>query len=299
MTGIRPPLWCAALLVTGSVAGFLGALTAATPVQAAVFLGVGIVGGALLRGSATALPWGRLAFALQVPIVATAPITYHAFSGVGLELELSAGAVAANVHLGGGFELTLGDEPRATAFGVNLVALLCLLRLLVLRGNPEVSPLQAVVRSVRVDGRTGRSEWWLSLACTVIVPAGIVTVFGTLEQATRSGLDLDGLLVAGGYLDPETGNPMIGVTLQNLPLTTWLTFAAVCLCGWLLVAASVRRLCDLGRSAWFLVLALLPVVGLPVLMLWLGLFPGKPREAPGGERDDATAGMSTRQSPRE
>lgn len=87
------------------------------------------------------------------------------------------------------------------------------------------------------EGRASRSEFWF-----FILFSGIASIIcGFLDQ----------------LIFPTTGNPETAI----LPLTS-IYILAIFLP---FVGVSIRRLHDTGRSGWWLLLGLLPVIGLIVL----------------------------------
>ncbi len=75
---------------------------------------------------------------------------------------------------------------------------------------------------------------------------GSFLVFSTVYLSTASGIQF-GLLSASGPL-ARVGSLIVGLA------TFWILLA--------LTAASIRRLHDIGRSGWFVLLAAVPVVGI-------------------------------------
>ena len=90
---------------------------------------------------------------------------------------------------------------------------------------------------VGFQGRASRSEyWWFFLA--------------TFIAAFCTGM-IDAILFGWEYEDP-----------------TWLTWflqLAILLPSW---AVAVRRLHDIGKSGWWLLIAFIPLVGLILLLVW-------------------------------
>lgn len=80
-------------------------------------------------------------------------------------------------------------------------------------------------------GRAGRMQWW-----SVTVP----------------------LLVAGSVIDALAGLPAAKRVETFVDLAGW-AFAIVMI--WMLVAVSVRRWHDIGRSGWWTLVHAIPVVG--------------------------------------
>jgi len=90
---------------------------------------------------------------------------------------------------------------------------------------------------VTFSGRALRSEFWFFT---------LFVVLGSLVAAT-----LDAVLFG---VRGEAGGPVslifgLGILLPNL-------------------AVSVRRLHDTGRSGWFILLGLIPLIGIIILLIW-------------------------------
>ncbi len=92
-------------------------------------------------------------------------------------------------------------------------------------------------RYVEFNGRSRRMEYWMWILFTVIVGF----VLGILD--TLLGLDLNALRLVPG----ATGNGLLGILFS---LGTFLPSLAV----------SVRRLHDIDRSGWWVLLPIMPVV---------------------------------------
>lgn len=91
-------------------------------------------------------------------------------------------------------------------------------------------------------GRASRSEyWWFTLAVMLVSVA-----LSVIEVAFMSGQTVDSI--------PEGNGPL-----------TMLFSLAILLPG---MAVAVRRLHDTGRSGWWLLLALVPLIGSLVLLWW-------------------------------
>ena len=82
-----------------------------------------------------------------------------------------------------------------------------------------------------VEGRARRTEYWMYF----LVYLGIIIAAGILDAII--GLGLVGLFVALGHLIPS-------------------------------ITVGVRRLHDIGRSGWFLLVGLIPLIGWIILLYW-------------------------------
>jgi len=101
------------------------------------------------------------------------------------------------------------------------------------------------------DGRAARPEywWWVLFYIVAIVATTIV-----------DGVIL-GPVFGDGVFDPDAPQPLSGLLYLALLLPN--------------LAVGARRLHDVGRSGWWLLLALLPVIGALVLIFWF-VQPGDP-----------------------
>jgi uncharacterized membrane protein YhaH (DUF805 family) len=82
-----------------------------------------------------------------------------------------------------------------------------------------------------VEGRARRTEYWMYF----LVYLGIIIVASILDAVV--GMGLIGGLVALGHLIPS-------------------------------ITVGVRRLHDIGRSGWFLLVGLIPFIGWIILLYW-------------------------------
>jgi uncharacterized membrane protein YhaH (DUF805 family) len=86
---------------------------------------------------------------------------------------------------------------------------------------------------VTFNGRARRSEYWYFVLFTVIVQV----IAGVLDEVIFRGAGVLGMVISLALLLPG-------------------------------LAVSVRRLHDVGRSGWWLLIGLVPVVGFIVLIVW-------------------------------
>jgi uncharacterized membrane protein YhaH (DUF805 family) len=101
-----------------------------------------------------------------------------------------------------------------------------------------------VVKSFSFDGRARRKEYWMFTLFAVIIAVGLSLVDGI--TGFYSGALGVGLL---------SGLFWLGILVQS-------------------IAVGVRRLHDTGRSGWWLLLILIPIVG-PLIVLVLMVFEGQ------------------------
>ncbi|KVM85768.1 DUF805 domain-containing protein [Burkholderia stagnalis] len=92
----------------------------------------------------------------------------------------------------------------------------------------------------RFDGRARRAEYWYFALLTFIVSIAcqLVTMVGRSENTIALLLAIAALLVSLALIVPS-------------------------------LSVTVRRLHDIGRSGWFLLIALIPIVGGIILLVWM------------------------------
>src|SRR5208282_1404458 len=95
-------------------------------------------------------------------------------------------------------------------------------------------------------GRISRSTFWLAFFCLLV--AQIVFLF-TL-RAVSDSLDLAGIAL---------------VFIVWYPLIAWVS-----------LAVQVKRWHDLGVTGWAVLINLVPVINILVILIALGMMPGKP-----------------------
>lgn len=84
--------------------------------------------------------------------------------------------------------------------------------------------------------------------------------------------NFEGRLGVGGYWRFVAVNILISIVV-NILVTISSVFLVVAVIVWLALlipglAATVRRLHDTGKSGWFILIGLIPLVGLIVLIVW-------------------------------
>lgn len=132
---------------------------------------------------------------------------------------------------------------------------------------------EPIRKYAQFSGRARRKEYWMF--CLLII--GIEIVFYTLM----------GILGAGPMMagDPTAGvNPVAGLLM--------LAFSVVML-GLFIpsLAVSFRRLHDTNRSAWWLLIALIPFLGVVVLLVFM-LLDGTPGDNRFGPDPKAREGLA-------
>ncbi|MFG1479950.1 DUF805 domain-containing protein [Xanthobacter sp. V4C-4] len=116
------------------------------------------------------------------------------------------------------------------------------------------------------QGRATRSEfWWFELFLVLValtVPLAVVLLMGPVvsERVT-----MDGPMGHGWGMMWASGGPGILPHLVNL-----LLFLPA-------LAVTVRRLHDVGRSGWWVLIMMLPAIGFLLLLFWW-VQPSEPRD---------------------
>ena len=98
--------------------------------------------------------------------------------------------------------------------------------------------LTALKKYAVFSGRSRRSEYWFFALFYFLIGVGLAivdTVAGTMDAAT--GIGLLGGLFAVAMIIPS-------------------------------LAVGVRRLHDIGRSGWWLLIGLIPLIGVIILIVW-------------------------------
>lgn len=96
--------------------------------------------------------------------------------------------------------------------------------------------VRGLQRYIQFTGRAGRAEFWYYILVYILIIIGLRVI--------------DGIL--------------FGVTAGNGVLT-WLFWLFSIMPN---LAIGARRLHDTGRSGWWLLLSLIPIIGLIVLLIW-------------------------------
>ena len=87
------------------------------------------------------------------------------------------------------------------------------------------------------EGRARRKEYWMFVLFNLIAGVVLAIVDSVLHTRTASGIGIVGSLYSLAVLVPS-------------------------------IAVGARRLHDIGRSGWWQLIALIPVVGVVVLIVW-------------------------------
>lgn len=97
---------------------------------------------------------------------------------------------------------------------------------------------------IKFDGRASRSEYWWIVLFNVLVSIAI------------------SILTGGTTMDTETGK-MIQTTSYKIVSSLWnlATFLPA-------LGLGIRRLHDIDKSGWWLLLSLIPIVGWIILLIW-------------------------------
>ncbi len=100
---------------------------------------------------------------------------------------------------------------------------------------------------------------------------GLFSFDGRINRLTWWGYQLLLLLVLGVALGPLLliGNSGILIAVTIL----WMIILLV-VAGWSGYAVGAKRLHDMGRSGWWILLHLIPTIGPFIILVWLGFFPG-------------------------
>lgn len=114
-------------------------------------------------------------------------------------------------------------------------------------------------------GRIGRGQFWLGYLAIIILLflfAGIVSYLEPSAQATVTGADGQ----PAANLPKQATVPQLTVAFVYLVFTTWIS-----------IAVCVKRFHDRGKSGWWYLIVLIPIIGWIWLLIELGFLRGDPR----------------------
>ena len=94
-----------------------------------------------------------------------------------------------------------------------------------------------VQKSFTIEGRASRSEYWFFYLFLIIAQIGL------------------------GIIDGVAGTPLVFLLLALLP-------AIIC--------AGIRRMHDIGKSGWWMLISLIPLIGILVFLYWFIFDGGQP-----------------------
>lgn len=114
-----------------------------------------------------------------------------------------------------------------------------------------VDAVKSVYRNyVNFNGRSVRSEYWWYVLFSIIMSIVIMLIEIPLGLGQGAAGAID-----GGYSASMSGGPLSTIwSLANLIPS---------------IAVGVRRLHDTNRSGWWLLIALVPLVGAILLIVWM------------------------------
>jgi len=277
---------CAAFLIIGGLSLLVQMVISASQgstmqlwdigllISAIIFGGSGIIGIHLWKGALWPVPWARILFCLQIPIIVSDPVIYQFTSGVGPEILWSHDRWEISFYFGGEFQFFLNSSVPEIFMGINFVGLFCLIGLLKLRVRPAISRLQMLLRSFRFSGRATRNEWWLWITGFLLGLLFFSAICATIQVYIATVPSQDPL--PEFTLNFWRSGWMIywNLTTKHMHLPFLIAILSMVILFWLLLACSVRRLHDLDRSGWYLLIGLLPYLGAAILIIWLGIFKG-------------------------
>ncbi len=106
-----------------------------------------------------------------------------------------------------------------------------------------------------LNGRIGRGKWWLA---TIILTIAIIILTFIIIAMMSGSFE--------SSLDPVTGMPPIGTLL--------LIYIPSLLSIWPSICISGRRYHDRNKSAWWLMIAFIPLIGAIWMIIELGFLRG-------------------------
>jgi uncharacterized membrane protein YhaH (DUF805 family) len=240
-----------------------------------ISFGCGITGHYLWKGARKAVPWARILFVLQIPIIFSNHIIFNFFTGIGLDITWTKEWTGISPCYGAEFQFFVNATGIETVLGLNVGAAICLAMLFRFKLCPKMTMKQLLYRSFSIRGRASRNEWWLWLIGFILGPIFTIILFGTIYIQISKGM--------GQFPLPEFSlsffegglKGYFNITIRHMHTITALFFLSVLIFGWLLVAASTRRLHDQDRKGWYALIGLIPYVQITIVGL-LGFY----REVP-------------------
>lgn len=105
------------------------------------------------------------------------------------------------------------------------------------------------------DGRIGRKAYW-------IYTAALIVLFVIIGMA------------AAGSMSTITSDPTTGqVVVPSMPIWVWLVYAVII---WPSLAVQAKRWHDIDKSAWWILIGLVPFVGGIIALVMCGFIAGTP-----------------------
>jgi uncharacterized membrane protein YhaH (DUF805 family) len=104
------------------------------------------------------------------------------------------------------------------------------------------------------EGRVGRKAFWIFIVASFVI-AMIINVVALAP------------MIAAAQSNPES------VAQMSMPIWVWIVFIPL---FWISLAIYAKRFHDQDRSAWFILLGLIPFVGGLILLIMLGFLAGTP-----------------------
>ena len=107
-------------------------------------------------------------------------------------------------------------------------------------------------------GRIGRARFWFGYVSIFLLFLLVAMVLSLLEPTDQAAIR-----DAAGHKKAVLTIP------QGILLVIYLMFSA-----WTTIAVCAKRFHDLGRSGWWYLIGLIPILGPLLLLIWLGVLPG-------------------------
>ena len=120
--------------------------------------------------------------------------------------------------------------------------------------------LMVLKRYADFSGRSRRREYWMFVLLNFVISVGVAIIDNVIGSDVAAGVGVLGVLYALILLTPG-------------------------------LAVSVRRLHDTGRSGWLILIALIPIVGLIILIVWAAQ-DGQPDDNQYGPNPKTAAGLA-------
>lgn len=121
------------------------------------------------------------------------------------------------------------------------------------------------------SGRIGRGKFWLGLLAQIVLSVvgyGLIFALVPMDQMMIVGAD-------GQPVLNELGQPQMDISNPAL-MPMWIIGAILMVLGlWWSLAVAVKRCHDRGKSGWWFLLVLVPIVGFIWWLVDLGILEGE------------------------
>lgn len=119
------------------------------------------------------------------------------------------------------------------------------------------------------SGRGGRGRFWLGVLISIVLSIAAMLIVGLLAGEMMSFVKPDGTVIPATEI---VNNPD---AVPSMNPTWWLYYAVLAIPAmWVYLATGVQRAHDRGKSGWWLLLTIVPLVGAIWWLVDLGILEG-------------------------